>query len=109
MGTHLKVLSKNYLMNYNMTGFNCFQKSLQTCALDEGSLSIGTVKHQAFQTMLSRENHSHHVNNLYKTLLGAVCVLNVRNVRMKVASALEVLNVYELSKYLIPCLPFELC
>ena len=26
MGTHLRVLSKGYLMNTNMTGFRCFSK-----------------------------------------------------------------------------------
>ena len=26
MGTHLRVLSKSYLMNTNMTGFRCFSK-----------------------------------------------------------------------------------
>ena len=40
MGTHLRVLSERYSMNINMNGF---QKSLHPCALDESSLSIGSV------------------------------------------------------------------
>ena len=43
MGTHLRVLSKSYPMNTNMTGLDGFQKSLPTCALDESSLSIRRV------------------------------------------------------------------
>ena len=43
MGTHLRVLSKSYPMNTNMTGLDGFQKSLRPCGLDESSLSIGRV------------------------------------------------------------------
>ena len=43
MGTHLRVLIKSYLMNTNMTGFRRFS-CLHPCALDDSSLSIGTVK-----------------------------------------------------------------
>ena len=31
-------------MNTNTTGFECFQKALRLCALDESSLSIGRVE-----------------------------------------------------------------
>ena len=43
MGTHLRVLSVNFLMSTNMTGFRWFQKSLHPCPLDKSSLSIGRV------------------------------------------------------------------
>ena len=42
-GTHRNVLSTSFLMNTNMTGFRWFQKSLHHCAMDERSLSIGSV------------------------------------------------------------------
>ena len=40
-GTHLRVLSKGYPMNTNMTGFGWLSKTLRPCALDQSSLSIG--------------------------------------------------------------------
>ena len=40
---YMRVLSENYSMNTNMTGFNVFQKSLHHSALKESSLSIGRV------------------------------------------------------------------
>ena len=43
MGAHLKVLSKSFPTNTNMTRFKCFSKYLHHCALDEISLSIGWV------------------------------------------------------------------
>ena len=39
MGILLRVLSNNFPMNTNMTGFKLF-----SCALDKSSLSIGSVK-----------------------------------------------------------------
>ena len=44
MGTHLRVLSENFLMSTNMTSLNRFQKPLHPCAFDESSLSIGRDK-----------------------------------------------------------------
>ena len=41
MGTHLRVLSKSYPMNTNMTGFNF--KNMCPFAFDESSLSIWKV------------------------------------------------------------------
>ena len=45
MGIYLRVLSESFLMNTNMTGqgLDVFKKSLPPCALDESSLSIGSV------------------------------------------------------------------
>ena len=48
MGTHLRVLSKSYPMNANMTGFKWFSKLLHSCFFDESSLSIGKVKSTVF-------------------------------------------------------------
>ena len=39
MGTHLRVLSKSYLMKTNMTE-DGFKKSLHTCALDKVTLAL---------------------------------------------------------------------
>ena len=39
MGTHIRVLSKSYHMNTNMTGFRWFQKTLRLCPLDESIAS----------------------------------------------------------------------
>ena len=44
IGTHLRVLSENYPMNTNMTGFRCFQRFWHPCGLDKSSLSIGRVR-----------------------------------------------------------------
>ena len=44
IGTHMRVLIENYLMNTNMTGFRWFSKYLRRCALDESSISIGRAK-----------------------------------------------------------------
>ena len=41
MGTHMRVLSKSFPMNTNMTGFRWFLNIFAT--LDESSLSIGRV------------------------------------------------------------------
>ena len=41
MGTHLRVLSKSYPVNTNMTGLDGFRKTLRPCTLAESSLSIG--------------------------------------------------------------------
>ena len=46
MGTYLRVLSKSYPMNTNMTGFGWFSKIFAPCALDESSLSIGRSRLQ---------------------------------------------------------------
>ena len=43
MGTHLRVLSKSYPMNTNMTGLEDFQQFLHPYAFDESSLSIWRV------------------------------------------------------------------
>ena len=43
MGTDLRVLSKSYPMNTNMTGFRWFSKMFASLCLDESSLSIGRV------------------------------------------------------------------
>ena len=44
MNTHLRVLNESYLMNTNMTGFRRFSKIFASYALNESSLSIGSVK-----------------------------------------------------------------
>ena len=45
MGTHMRILSKSYLMNTNMTGFKCFSKNFASLyALDKSSISVGRVK-----------------------------------------------------------------
>ena len=46
MNTHLRVLSESYPMNTNMRRFRLV--SLRSCALDESSLSIGSVKANEF-------------------------------------------------------------
>ena len=44
MWSHLRVLSKSYLLNKNIIGFKWFsKKSLCLCTLDKSSLSIGRV------------------------------------------------------------------
>ena len=43
MGTLLRVPSKTFPMNTNMTRLGWFSKNLCPCALDESSLSIGRV------------------------------------------------------------------
>ena len=46
MGTHLRVLGENYLMNTNMTGFRGFSKIFASLFFGRKytSLSIGRVK-----------------------------------------------------------------
>ena len=53
MGTQLRVISKSYAMNTNMTRFRWFSKILRPCALDESSLSIGRFK-TAFVSTISQ-------------------------------------------------------
>ena len=48
MGIYLKVLSKTFSMNINLTGLKKIQKPLRPCALDESSLSIGRVNNDDF-------------------------------------------------------------
>ena len=45
-GTHLKVLNGNYPMTQTWQGLGGFQRSVQLCALDDSSLSIGRVKRE---------------------------------------------------------------
>ena len=44
MGTHLRVLSKSYPMNINVTEFRWFSKIFDLLSFDGYSLSIGRVK-----------------------------------------------------------------
>ena len=55
MGTHMRVLSKSYIMNTNMTGFYWFSKIFASLCFSEGSLSIGRVINKTiyFPTFLS--------------------------------------------------------
>ena len=44
MGTHPRILNKNYPMNANVVGFKSFfQKVLHHCALEESSNGIGRI------------------------------------------------------------------
>ena len=50
MGTHLRVLSKSYLMNTNMTGFKWFSKDVCVLGpLDESALALGGLESAAGQ------------------------------------------------------------
>ena len=58
MVTDLRVLIKSFHMNTNLTGFGWFSRSLQSCALNESSLTIGRVKAQMpWVSVLGNKQH----------------------------------------------------
>ena len=62
MGTHLIVLSENYPMNTNSTGFRCFSKMVSTDASWTG-FTVILAMHRALQTLLL----------LFKLHMGIIC------------------------------------
>ena len=60
MGTHQRILSKNFQMNTNKQGLDGFQNSLHDCALDKSSFSIEGLKGERCE----RENEEREVYRL---------------------------------------------
>ena len=51
MGTHLRVLSKSFLMNTNLTGLRWFSEIFASSCFGQNSLSIGMVKEKGSKVL----------------------------------------------------------